>query len=88
MRQRGHARKVVPAGSGNDWESIKGLVAFDAANGWPFDFALMLVVYGSLRLIRRLLSPFRGSARMAKARSGNRDSPASVRPRSRVGHLG
>jgi hypothetical protein len=42
---------------GGDWESIKRLAANDAANGWPWDIAYMLVIYGLLRLIGLLVSP-------------------------------
>lgn len=65
MRRRGHARTVVSAGSGSGGQSIEGLAAFDAASGWPFDFASMLVVHDLLRLIGLLLSPPRTIARMA-----------------------
>jgi hypothetical protein len=58
MRRRRNSRKVTPAASGSEWESVKRLAAVDAANGWPWDLAMMLVVYALLRLLGLLVSPF------------------------------
>jgi hypothetical protein len=45
------------------------MAGVNAVNGCPWDPAMMLVVYGLLRLVGLLLSPLRATARAARARA-------------------
>lgn len=72
------------AAQGSEWESLKWMAGVDAANGCPWDPALMLVFYGLLRLIGLLLSPVRAIARAARARAGRR----TLQDRGASEHLG
>lgn len=74
------------AAPGSEWESVKWMAGVNAANGWPWDLSMMLVVYGLLRLVGLLLSPLRAIARVARARAGRRtlqDRGAQRTPRLR-----
>lgn len=67
----------------NDWESIKRLAAIDAANGWPWDLAFMLVIYGLLRLIGFLVPP--PERRLATRHRPGTASATPARHERRVG---
>lgn len=69
-RRSGRQARAVPPVSvtAGDWQSIKQLAVFGAANGWPFDFALMVVVYVLLGLVRVLLWPVRAIFRGVRPR--------------------
>ena len=67
---------------GSGWESIKRLAAYDAANGWPWDIAWMLAIYGLLRLVG-LLVPAPGP----RGELGPRHRPRSASAAA-AGHQG
>jgi len=68
-RDSGRRDDVGPGAPGSEWESFKWMAGVNAANGCPWDPAMMLVVYGLLRLVGLLLSPLRAIARVARARA-------------------
>ena len=70
---------------GREWESLKRLAAYDAANGWPWDIAWMLVIYGLLRLIGFLVPPPRSRREFGARRRPRSASAAAPGHERRVG---
>ena len=62
MTRTWHGNWVRTRTHGSDFEAIRGLATVDAANGWPWDFGIVLLLYGFLRLIGLVLAPFRAAA--------------------------
>jgi hypothetical protein len=59
---------LAPPEPTNDLESVMAVTRANAANGYPWDMALVLVVYGLLRAIGAVRTALRGSPDLVDAR--------------------